>query len=263
MTAAIIADDHPGVGEDAAASGCSAPPVSVVTIDGPSGTGKGTLAARLAARLGWHCLDSGALYRVLGLAAGRRGIDLDDGAALAALAANLGIGFAAGRVLLDGEDLGDLIRTETAGMAASRVAVHPGVRAALLDWQRRQARAPGLVADGRDMGTLVFPRAPLKVFLDASPEERAARRYKQLMRKGLDANLDDLVEAVRQRDARDRDRPVAPLRAAAGAVMVDSTAMSIDDVFDLVLGEVRRVFPDQFHQAAADPVGGGLEAVPG
>jgi cytidylate kinase len=189
---------------------------------------------------------------VLGLAAGRRGIDLDDEAALAGLAANLGIGFAAGRVLLEGEDLGDLIRTETAGLAASRVAVHPLVRAALLDWQRRQARPPGLVADGRDMGTLVFPRAGLKVFLDASAQERAERRYKQLMGKGLDANLSDLVEAVRQRDARDRDRPVAPLRAAAGAVLVDSTALSADDVFERVLEEVRRVFPDQFHQVAAD-----------
>jgi len=250
MTAGTSVDAHPGLWGGEAPS--RDPTVPVIAIDGPSGTGKGTLAARLAAHLGWHCLDSGALYRVLGLAAGRRGIDLDDETALAGLAANLGIGFAAGRVLLEGEDLGDLIRTETAGLAASRVAVHPLVRAALLDWQRRQARAPGLVADGRDMGTLVFPRAGLKVFLDASAQERAERRYKQLMRKGLDANLPDLVEAVRQRDARDRDRPVAPLRAAAGAVLVDSTAMSADDVFERVLEEVRRVFPDQFHQVAAD-----------
>jgi CMP/dCMP kinase len=223
----------------------------VVTIDGPSGTGKGTLAARLAAHLGWHCLDSGALYRVLGLAAGRGAIDLDDGPALTALAGNLGVSFDGGRVWLDGVDLGDAIRTEAAGMAASRVAVHPGVRAALLEWQRRQARPPGLVADGRDMGTVVFPRAPLKVFLDASPDERALRRYKQLRGKGLDANLPDLVEDIRQRDARDRDRPVAPLRAAADAVTIDSTALSIDDVFDVVLEEVRRVFPGHVYEVVA------------
>lgn len=221
--------------------------IPVITVDGPSGTGKGTLASLLAARLGWHCLDSGALYRVLGLAAERRGIDLDDGLALAPLAGDLGVTFDGGRVLLDGEDLGDRIRSEAAGAAASRVAVHPEVRTALLDWQRRQARAPGLVADGRDMGTVVFPQASLKVFLDASAEERAMRRYKQLIEKGMDANLDVLVEDIRQRDARDRNRPVAPLRAAVDAVIVDSTAMSIDDVFDLVLGEVRRVFPDRVH----------------
>jgi CMP/dCMP kinase len=219
----------------------------IITIDGPSGTGKGTLAARLARRLGWHCLDSGALYRVLGLAAGRRGVDLDDGPALAALAGTLAIGFADGRVLLDGADLGDAIRTETAGMAASRVAAHPAVRAALLDWQRAQARAPGLVADGRDMGTLVFPQAQLKVFLDAAAEERAQRRYKQLIGKGLDANLADLVVDIRERDTRDRNRPVAPLQPAAGAILVDSTAMSVADVFDRVLEEVRRVFPNLIH----------------
>jgi cytidylate kinase len=229
--------------------------IPVVTIDGPSGTGKGTLATRLAVWLGWHCLDSGALYRVLGLAAARRGIDLDDGPAVAPLAGNLGVTFDGGRVLLDGEDLGDRIRSETAGMAASRVAVHPAVRAALLDWQRRQARVPGLVADGRDMGTVVFPQAPLKVFLDASAEERAMRRYKQLIGKGMDANLAELIEDIRQRDTRDRNRPVAPLRPAAEAVIVDSTAMSIDAVFDLVLGEVRRVFPDRVYQAAAESIG--------
>ena len=233
-------------------AGATAP---VVTIDGPSGTGKGTLAARLAGRLGWRCLDSGALYRVLGFAAGRAGVDLDDGPGLAALAAGLGIAFADGRVLLDGEDLGDLIRTEAAGMAASRVAVHPGVRAALLDWQRRQARPPGLVADGRDMGTLVFPAAGLKVFLDASPEERARRRYKQLKDKGLDANLVLLVDEIRERDARDRGRAVAPLVPAPDALRLDSTAMTIEQVLDRVWEEVRRVFPDRVLEAGAGTTG--------
>jgi cytidylate kinase len=219
--------------------------IPVIAIDGPSGTGKGTLAARLAARLGWHCLDSGALYRVLGLAAERAELDLDDGSALESLAAALPVTFDGAQVLLSGDDVGDLIRTERAGSAASRVAAHPGVRGALLEWQRRQARPPGLVADGRDMGTVVFPAAPLKVFLDASPEERAARRYKQLIEKGLDANLADLAEDIRRRDERDRNRPVAPLRAAEDAILVDSTRMSIDEVFDRVLGEARRVFPDR------------------
>ncbi len=216
----------------------------VITIDGPSGTGKGTIADLLARRLGWHCLDSGALYRVLGLAAGRQGLDLDDGDAIAALAAELPVDFEGGRVLLAGEDVSDAIRSESAGMAASRVAAHPPVRAALLDWQHRHARSPGLVADGRDMGTVVFPQAPLKVFLDASAEERAVRRYKQLKEKGLDANLASLVSDIRERDSRDRNRSVAPLRPAQDALIVDSTRLSIDEVLDRVLEEVRRVFPD-------------------
>ena len=218
--------------------------IPVITIDGPSGTGKGTLAALVAERLGWHTLDSGALYRVLGLAAARRGLSCDDPDRMAALAATLPVSFAAGRIVLDGEDVSEAIRTEEAGMAASRVAVHPPVRAALLDWQRRMARPPGLVADGRDMGTVVFPEAPLKIFLDASPDARAERRYKQLKGKGLDANLPTLVADIRERDARDRTRSVAPLIAAADAVLVDSTAMSIVEVLDRILEEVRRVFPE-------------------
>ena len=218
--------------------------IPVITIDGPSGTGKGTLAALVAERLGWHTLESGALYRVLGLAAARRGLSCDDPVSMAALAATLPVSFAAGQVILDGEDVSEAIRTEEAGMAASRVAVHPPVRAALLGWQRGMARPPGLVADGRDMGTVVFPEAPLKIFLDASPDARAERRYKQLKGKGLDANLPNLVADIRERDARDRTRSVAPLIAAADAVLVDSTAMSIVEVLDRVLEEVRRVFPE-------------------
>ena len=216
----------------------------VITIDGPSGTGKGTIADLLSARLGWHCLDSGALYRVLGLAAERLGIDLENGEAVARVAAGLPVAFVSGRVFLSGEDVSDAIRTEQAGMAASRVAGHPPVRAALLERQRAMACPPGLVADGRDMGTVVFPLASLKLFLDASAEVRANRRYKQLKGKGLDANLPDLVMDIRERDARDRNRSVAPLRAAEDAVVLDSTAMSIDEVLDRVLEEVRRVFPE-------------------
>lgn len=216
----------------------------IITIDGPSGTGKGTIAQLLSDRLGWHCLDSGALYRVLGLAAGRLGLDLDSGEALAPLAAHMDVAFVGGRVLLDGEDVSDVIRDEAAGAAASRVAAHPPVRAALLEWQRHQARDPGLVADGRDMGTVVFPRAGLKIFLDASPEERAMRRYKQLKGKGLNVNLPALITDIRERDERDRNRPVAPLRPADDAMIVDSTKLSIDEVLDRVLEEVRRVFPD-------------------
>lgn len=218
-------------------------PISILTIDGPSGTGKGTLMQLLAEQLGWHTLDSGALYRVLGLAATRQGLELDAAEALTPLAAALPVVFQAGRVFLVGEDVSDAIRTEAAGMAASRVAAHASVRAALLDWQRRFARAPGLVADGRDMGTVVFPHAQLKIFLDASPEIRAERRYKQLKEKGLNANLPQLIADIRERDARDRSRSVAPLCPADDAVCVDSTQMSRAEVLDCVLEEVRRVFP--------------------
>jgi cytidylate kinase len=217
----------------------------VLTIDGPSGTGKGTVAALVAERLGWHTLDSGALYRVLGLAATRAGIDLDDAGALAVLAGNLDLGFAGTQVLLAGEDVTEAIRSEAAGTNASRVAVHGPVRDALIAWQRAAARPPGLVADGRDMGTVVFPSAPVKVFLTASAEERAQRRYKQLKGKGMDASLADLLVEIRARDERDSQRAVAPLRAAPGAYELDTTALSIQEVCDLVLDKVRRGIPGQ------------------
>ncbi len=226
---------------EAGQGGASTQPpwVPVVTLDGPSGTGKGTIASLLATRLGWHCLDSGALYRVLGLAAGRAGIDLAAGEALAHLAAGLRLAFREGRVLLEGEDVSEAIRTETAGNAASRVAAHGPVRDALLAWQRAAARPPGLVADGRDMGTVVFPEAPVKIFLTASPEERGQRRYRQLRAKGLAVNLPQLVRDIAERDARDSQRAVAPLRPAADARLVDTTGIGIEAVLAQVLGILR------------------------
>lgn len=218
--------------------------VRIITIDGPSGSGKGTIAARLASALGWRLLDSGALYRLVGLAAQRRGVDFADAAALAEVAAALDIRFEGQKIYLSDDDVTDLIRTETAGMAASRVAVVPQVRAALFDWQRSYARPPGLVADGRDMGTVVFPGAALKIFLTASPEERARRRYKQLMEKGFPANLAALVDEIRERDERDAQRTVAPLKPADDAVVIDSTALTIDEVISEVAAHAKAVWPD-------------------
>ncbi|HHH39455.1 MAG TPA: (d)CMP kinase [Sedimenticola sp.] len=218
----------------------------ILTIDGPSGSGKGTIAALLAERLGWHVLDSGALYRLVGLVAERAGVGPEQPERLAQLARGMQVAFRDGRVLLDGEDVSLAIRTEQAGNAASRVAAVPAVRAALLDWQRAFAREPGLVADGRDMGSVVFPEAGVKIFLDASPEERARRRYNQLKEKGLDANLADLVKEIRERDQRDRTRSTAPLRAPEGALTVESTALSIEEVLERVLGRVRDTWPELF-----------------
>ncbi|MES9986858.1 MAG: (d)CMP kinase [Candidatus Thiodiazotropha endolucinida] len=203
----------------------------VITVDGPSGSGKGTLAQRIAEALGWHFLDSGAIYRVLGLMVERAGIGGENVDKIADMAKSMPLSFDQGRVLLDGEDVSRIIRTETIGNAASKVAALPQVREALLAWQRNYARSPGLVADGRDMGTVVFPQAKVKIFLTASAEERAQRRYKQLKEKGLGVNLARLTEEIRERDERDSKRAVAPLVASESAYQLDSTAMTIDEVY--------------------------------
>lgn len=214
-------------------------PVPVITLDGPSASGKGTVAERVAERLGFHYLDSGALYRLTALAAMKACIDLDDEDALAGLSASLPARFEGGRIRLDGEDVTETIRTEAVGEGASRVAVFPRVREALLERQRAYRKPPGLVADGRDMGSVVFPDAKAKVFLTASAETRAERRYKQLIEKGFSANLTDLVHEMRARDERDAARPVAPLRPAPGALLLDTTGMSIEDAVDAVLEHYR------------------------
>jgi cytidylate kinase len=215
------------------------PSARVVTIDGPSGSGKGTISRGVAAHLGWHFLDSGALYRLVALAATRRGVALDDAEALAAVAHAMQVHFGAAheveRVRLGHDDVTAELRSEAAGAAASRVAVIPAVREALLQRQRDFARPPGLVADGRDMGTVVFPDATLKVFLTASSEERAARRHKQLKEKGIDVSLPDLSSGIAQRDARDANRSVAPLKPARDARVIDSTSVTPEEVIARIL----------------------------
>lgn len=212
----------------------------VLAVDGPGGAGKGTLCRRVAEQLGWQLLDSGALYRLVAVAAADAGTALDDEPGLAALARDLPVRFAGERVLLGGRDVSAEIRSEACGERASRVAALPAVRTALVGLQRSFRRPPGLVADGRDMGTVIFPDAELKVFLTASAEERAMRRYKQLKEKGFDVNLRDLSAEVAARDRRDAERAVAPLRPAPDAVVLDSTELSIDQVVEAVLDELQR-----------------------
>lgn len=221
--------------------------VPVITIDGPGGSGKGTVARRVAAALGWHLLDSGALYRLVGLAGARAGLAAEDEAGHAAVAASMAVVFgatAAGEesIRLGNDDVTADIRSERAGNLASRVASFPAVRAALSERQRRFAAAPGLVADGRDMGTVIFPGAGLKIFLTATPEERARRRYKQLKDKGLGVNLADLSREIAERDHRDTTRAVAPLVAADDAILLDSTELTPDEVVARVLSLARERF---------------------
>jgi 3-phosphoshikimate 1-carboxyvinyltransferase len=213
--------------------------VPVIAIDGPAGSGKGTVAQRVAERLGYRYLDSGALYRLVAVAAMRRGVPFETETDVIRLADALDCEFSGGRVRLDGEDVTDEIRTEAASAGASRVAAIPAVRAALLERQRRFRQAPGLVADGRDMGSVVFPDAALKVFLTASAEARAARRHKQLMEKGISVSIDTLLRDLRERDARDAERAVAPLRATPDAKLLDTTSLTVDEAVERVAGWAR------------------------
>ncbi|AMN46869.1 cytidylate kinase [Steroidobacter denitrificans] len=221
----------------------------IITVDGPSGSGKGTISRRLARQLGWRWLDSGALYRLVAYAGRQRGLAISDAAGHAYLALHLDVRFDEGsdgveRIWLDGVEVSVAIRGEDIGKGASVVAAMPEVRAALLERQRAFAGAPGLVADGRDMGSVVFPAAELKIYLTASARERALRRHKQLKQKGLSANLAALSLEIAERDRRDMDRPIAPLKPADDAVVVDSTSMTIDAVVERVLqlAAARRLF---------------------
>ncbi len=207
----------------------------VIAIDGPTASGKGTVAHLVAESLGWNLLDSGSIYRMVALAARKRGIDPSDEAGLIPVARDLDASFIHGKIVLEGEDVSIAVRLEETGNAASRLATHAGVRDALLERQRAFCRAPGLVADGRDMGSIVFPEAELKIFLTASVEARAERRYKQLIAKGLPANIEDLLRDLKARDARDSSRAVAPLKPCEDAILLDSTVMSIGEAVQFVL----------------------------
>ena len=231
-------------------------PINVITVDGPSGAGKGTLTQMLADSLDWHILDSGALYRILGVACQQAGIDLiqdtldsQTEVEITQIAKDMQIDFKVNEqskqveAYLDGHNLGHSIRTDEAGQAASKVAAISSVREVLLDKQKSFAQAPGLVADGRDMGTVVFPEAPAKIFLTASAECRAERRYQQLIKQGVGANMRALLKSIQTRDERDRTRPVAPLVPAADAFVVDSSNLSIDDVFQQAIDFIEEKIP--------------------
>jgi len=213
--------------------------INLVTIDGPSGSGKGTVCHILAAKLQWHLLDSGALYRILAFAALQEKISLQDEISLADLALNLDVSFLSNGIAVDtllaGVNVGDKLRTERVAQAASQVASLQVVRDALLARQKAFYQAPGLIADGRDMGTVVFPEAPVKIFLDASAQERAQRRFNQLQSKGFDVSIAQILSEIKQRDFRDRNRPIAPLKPAEDALVIDSTSLTIDEVVNQVL----------------------------
>jgi len=213
--------------------------IPVIAIDGPSASGKGTVAQRVARELGFHYLDSGLLYRLVALAAQKRGVALDDEAALTKLAQNLPVEFQGEEILLDGARVTDEIRSEICAAGASRVAALPKVRLALLTRQRAFRKPPGLVAEGRDMSSTVFPDARLKLFLTASPEARAERRYKQLMEKGMYASISTLLQEIKERDARDSERPIAPLRQDAGAGLLDTTALGVEESVAEVIARYR------------------------
>ncbi len=224
-------------------------PVAVLAVDGPSGSGKGTVCRMLSTRLGWHLLDSGALYRLTAVAGSRARLDADDRAGHAALAIRMAVVFAVTaqgdeRIMLDGQEVTGLVRAEQTGQGASRVAAWSEVRAALLARQRSFAEPPGLVADGRDMGTVVFPAAPLKIFLTATPDERARRRYNQLKDKGSAVSLATLSREIAERDLRDSTRSVAPLRPASDAFVIDSTGVAVEAIIERVieLGRARALW---------------------
>ena len=218
--------------------------IPVIAIDGPSGSGKGTISGMIAQKLGWHMLDSGALYRLIALAAQWHSISVDAEGGLARLAAQLDVEFQTSevgdlKIFLEGQEVTDLIRTEECGRLASKVATIAKVRQALLERQRAFMQLPGLVADGRDMGSVVFPNAPLKIFLTASPQERAKRRYKQLKQKGIDVNFSEILTDIAERDQRDSQRDASPMKPTADAIVLDTSNLSINEVVEQVLGLYR------------------------